>query len=58
MGNTKEKTIKRYWLFHWVIVKSYRDGLIDRKEFVRQWESVQALCREFGNELLQRHEGA
>jgi hypothetical protein len=29
-----------------VIVKTYRDGLIDRKEFVRQWEDVQALCGE------------
>jgi len=31
-----------YCLF-WLIIKSYRNGMIDRKEFVRQWENVQIL---------------
>jgi len=31
-----------YYL-NWLIVYTYRNGLIDRKEFVRQWENVQLL---------------
>jgi len=27
----------------WLIIKAYRDGLIDREEFVRQWGNVQSL---------------
>ena len=29
--------------FNWMIVIAYRSGLIDRENFVRQWETVQRI---------------
>jgi len=36
--------------FNWLIVYSYRNGLIDRESFRRQWENVQKI-----NALLEDH---
>jgi len=29
--------------FNWMIVIAYKTGLIDRENFVRQWENIQKL---------------
>ena len=34
--------MKDFSLF-WLLIYSYRNGLIDRKEFIQHWENVQLL---------------
>lgn len=31
------------YCFNWLIIRAYRNGLIDRKKFVSLWETVQYL---------------
>ena len=31
------------YCFNWLIIYTYRNGLIDREKFVSLWETVQAL---------------
>jgi len=35
--------VKNHFGFFWLLIYSYRNGLISRKEFIEHWEGIQSL---------------